>query len=444
MMKKERRRLFDRAAAIVKERKALDVSTPEGETQDQTLAKEFDTLQTAIRRCDELIAAEEALQPPPLPAGPPAAVSDDPLLGNSPLRPTVPAQARDSRPFRRFGEQLAAIVQAGTPGGLVDQRLLDVNAAISGGAATSPSDGGFLIQTDFAQEIFRRTYDSGILASRCQRVPISDNADTLEVPYLAESSRAAGSRWGGVRVYRTGEAVEATATKPTMGRFKLELEDLTGLAYATDRLLRDAPAMEAIYREAFANEFAFVLDDEIFRGTGVGQCLGVLNADCTVSQAKETGQTATTIVYENVVNMWSRLWGRSRANSIWVINQDCEPQLAMMAIPVGTGGLPVYLPPSGASQSPYSTLFGRPVIPIETCSTLGTVGDIALLDLSQYVLIEKDGLQADSSIHVRFIYHETTFRFLMRINGKPKWASKLTPYKGSNTQSPFITLATRA
>lgn len=135
---------------------------------------------------------------------------------------------------------------------------------------------------------------------------------------------------------------------------------------------------------------------------------------------------------------------RSRANAIWCINQDLEPQLFTMSISVGTGGIPVYLPPGGLSASPYGTLFSRPVVPIEQCQTLGTQGDIYLLDLSQYLMIDKGAMDSASSVHVKFTTDEMTYRFIYRADGQPTWSTAMTPFKGSNTQSPFITLDARS
>ena len=126
-----------------------------------------------------------------------------------------------------------------------------------------------------------------------------------------------------------------------------------------------------------------------------------------------------------------------------MINQDVEPQLSQMTITVGTGGIPVYMPAGGVSGAQYSTLFGRPVIPVEQANTIGSLGDISLVDLSQYLLIDKGGINAASSIHVRFIYDESVFRFIYRVDGMPIWKSSLQPFKGSNTLSPFVTLAAR-
>jgi len=89
------------------------------------------------------------------------------------------------------------------------------------------------------------------------------------------------------------------------------------------------------------------------------------------------------------------------------------------------------------------TLFGRPVVPIEQCSALGSVGDIILADLSQYLLIDKGGINAASSIHVRFLYDESVFRFIYRVDGQPIWNKPLQPYKGSGTLSPYVALQAR-
>jgi HK97 family phage major capsid protein len=115
-----------------------------------------------------------------------------------------------------------------------------------------------------------------------------------------------------------------------------------------------------------------------------------------------------------------------------------------MNLGVGTGGALTFMPPGGLSGQMYGTLFGRPVIEIEQCPTLGTVGDILLISFREYQMIEKGGVQSASSIHVRFVYDETCFRFVWRLDGEGKWSSALTPNNGTNTVSPFVALATRS
>ena len=175
--------------------------------------------------------------------------------------------------------------------------------------------------------------------------------------------------------------------------------------------------------------------------------LGILESNALVTQDKEDGQAADSVVAENIVYMWSRMPAENRMRASWFINQEVEPRLQLMDMAVGTGGQLVYLPAGGLSASPYGSLMGRPVVPIEHASALGDLGDIILADMSQYYFAEKGGIREATSIHVRFIYDEMTFRFLVRYDGLPSWSSALTPYKGdstSGTLSPFVTLEARA
>ena len=343
--------------------------------------------------------------------------------------------------YRSIGDQLLAVKRHYSGDG-TDPILAKLRAP-SGSNETGAEAGGFLVQTDFSSAIWARAYETGQLLSRCGRIGISSNANGLKIPGIDETSRATGSRWGGVQSYWVGEADTTNPTKPKFRLVEFDLKKLMSLWYVTDELLADQTALSSIANQAFAEEVTFMVEDAIVRGSGAGLPLGFLNSPAKISVAKETGQAAKTIVYENILKMWSRMWSRSRQNAVWFINQDVEPQLYALSQVIGTAGVPVYLPPNGISGNPYGTLFGRPVIAIEQADTLGTEGDITLCDLSQYMLIDKGGMQAASSMHVRFLNDEMVFRITYRLDGRPMWHTALTPYKGTNTLSPFITLATR-
>ena len=408
--------------------KAMEVLN-KAEAEDRFLSeeeqKDIDKYEEEIRAWDESIGRAEKLL---------AIEPEDRSTEKPEVKPT-PAKDTEKR-FSSFGEQLMAAYRAAMPGGKVDERLS--TRAASGLNETTPSDGGFLVQQDFVTELLKRTYETGILASKVKKIPISTNANGMKINAIDEDSRANGSRWGGVQTYWEGEADEITASKPKFRQMELSLKKLTGLCYATDELLQDAAALEAVIRQAFAEEFGFKIDDAILSGSGEGEPLGILNSGAIVTVAKEASQTDT-ITVENLIKMWNRLWSRSRANAVWYINQELEPYLYTLKI----GDKPVYIPAGGLSEKPYGTLFGRPVVPIEQCSAAGEVGDIILADIGQYLLIDKGGIKSASSIHVRFLYDENVFRFIYRVDGKPIWTKPLTPYKGSATVSPFVTLAKR-
>lgn len=412
-----------REDARLKAMSILDKAEKEERFLTEEEQKEIDKMEMEIRNWDESIKRAEKMM---------AMETED-------VEETVeskPMPEKSERGFKTFWEQLIATYRASMPGGKVDSRL--TTRAASGLNETNPSDGGFLVQQDFVSELLKKTYETGILASKVKKIPISTNANGLKINSVDEDSRANGSRFGGVQAYWEGEADQLTGSKPKFRVLELSLKKLTGLCYATDELLQDASALESVIRQAFADEFGFKIDDAIINGTGSGEPLGILKSGSLVTVAKESSQTDKLTV-ENLIKAWNRLWARSRNNAVWYINQEIEPYLYTLKI----GDTPVYVPAGGLSEKPYGTIFGRPVIPLEQCSAAGEVGDIILADLSQYLLADKGGINATSSIHVRFLYDENVFRFIYRVDGQPIWNKPLTPYKGSSSVSPFVTIAKR-
>jgi HK97 family phage major capsid protein len=354
-------------------------------------------------------------------------------------------------PFRTLADNLQHIRYAGE-GHVTPQlaSLMTMRAAVTGASATVGADGGFLIQQDHAIGLLESAFKAGEILSRCDTTELTGNSDGLEVVYLDEVSRENGSRWGGVQVFRVGEAPESvTSGKAQLGRWERRVEDIEGVAFMTERLLADAPAMADVFSKGFTEEFKFVVENECFRGTGVGQGLGIFTLGDgvpTVAAAKASGQPADTVVYENIQKMWQSVLPSARARGAWFINTEVEEQLDGMMIGTGTSGQLVYMPPGGISGSPYGFIKGRPVIVTEYSSGLGDLGDICFADWSAYKLVTKGGVEAADSMHVRFIQRERTFRWTTRVNGAPKDKQAIKPFKATNASlrlTNFATLAAR-
>jgi HK97 family phage major capsid protein len=440
-----------RATAFTEMEAALESSEPTAQADFDAATANVETVDRLIANADKVqkLRANSAIAAPHIISN----NGDDVLAGFSESRrillsahSDLPVAQREQlvgyheRPFANLGEQMQAVHRLAVAHER-DPRL--VSAAL-GANETIPSDGGNLVQVDFSTEILRRTFDRPGLAAKVRKFPLGANSNGMKLNALKDNSRATGSRYGGVRGYWLAEAAALTASGPMQFRqMELNLKKLGALLYATDEQLQDAAFLEAMMVQAVSDEFAFLVDESIISGNGAGKPMGFMNAGCKVAVSKETGQAARTIVFENIQKMWSRLWAKSMPNAVWYINQDCYPQLNALSLVIGTGGVPVYLPPGGLSAAPFGTLMGRPVMPIEFCETVGTEGDIILADLSQYMLIDKSVASA-TSIHVAFLTGEQAFRFIYRLDGQPVDNLPITPYKGSATQSPFITLATRA
>ncbi|MGD9644426.1 MAG: phage major capsid protein [Pirellulales bacterium] len=341
--------------------------------------------------------------------------------------------------FDCLGERLHAVAQFRLTG-TMDPRLRNA----LGANESTPSEGGFLVGSDEQTELNSKMYGEDSWLGLIPRTPISAASNMLKLRLLKETSRADGSRQGGVQAYWEGEAQSTTATRPEFEDLELTLKKLMALGYATSELLEDHSALEAEMTAGYNEEMTFKLGDSVVNGNGVNKPAGILNAPCKITVSAETGQTTLDpLNYENIVKMWARLHPRSQMSAVWFVDQSLIPYLFTMGLQNGTAGTPVYLPPGGASGSPYGTLMGRPVIHTEFTQAANTEGDIILWDPTQYRLIEKGGIRGASSMHVAFTTDEWAFRFTYRTNGAPKWRSPLTPKNGGPTLSTIVTLATR-
>jgi len=354
-----------------------------------------------------------------------------------------PEIAKDpKRGFTSMSDFCHEVWKAGPRGTAASKRLKTVFS----GTFSQEGDedqGGYLVPEEFRATLLQKAFDYGEIMRRCRTIPMARAA--LRIPSLTENSRRAGYRLGGIRTYWTQEGEQKTESKPHFGYVRLELEKLTGLWYTSDELLEDsALSLEPFVVDLFSKAITWEIEEAIIRGNGAGMPLGILNAACLVTQAAEGAQAVDTIVAENVVNMWSRLFGPSMSSAVWLVGQDCLPQLHTMSLAIGAAGVPVYMPANGLSGTPYATLYGKPCIVSEHADTVGDVGDIILADFSQYLLgIKQNSPQVASSIHIKFDYDLTCFRFVMRVDGQPWWPSALTPMHSATTLSPFVMLAAR-
>jgi len=319
-------------------------------------------------------------------------------------------------------------------------------AAGTGLSQSINTDGGVLVPPGFSKTIWDKAMTkSNSLLSYCDQIPVDAGVESITVPALSETSRVDGSRQGGVRGYWKSELSQMTESKAGFREVKFTPHELYVFCFISDKLLRNSPGTASkIMEDGAADEIAFKVGDSIINGDAVGKPRGVLGHAATVSVAKETGQAAASLVPENISKMWSRCHGNWRAGASWFINQDVETALRQMKFEVGTGGMPAFLPPGGMSDSPYATLFGRPLIPIEYCPTVGTVGDIILANFQAYGAAIKGMTDTAYSMHLKFDYAQTAYRVIFEIDGQPWMNSAVTPFKGSNTLSPIVTLATRS
>lgn len=428
-------------AKVEAAREILDTAQAESRSLTKAEMVDYDRRMVEIQE-DRAELAREELRRETEPDGP-LEILDD-ILGAEGL--TTRAGIRPGRDYRSlFGEPKRQTTFRGLADFMAavadprDPRLRASEArAMSEGI---PADGGFLVPDEFSSEFINMALEQSVMLSRSTVWPLKSG--TIKAPGW-DGSNHATSLFGGLTGTWLSEAGTATPQTPKTRMIELSAKKLGIYVDVSSEWLSDAVLGEQRLREAMSAAVTFYLDDAFINGTGAGQPLGLLNSPCLVTVAKETGQAADSIVYENIVNMWSRMLPACQVKALWIAHPDTVPSFFTMGITLGMGGAPVFLPAGGASGSPYSTLFGRPIVFSEKCQTVGTEGDIVLTDPTMYAAGLRGDVRLESTNARQWYTDQVSFRCIVRADGESMLDTAVTPKNGTATLSSVVTLADRA
>jgi HK97 family phage major capsid protein len=333
--------------------------------------------------------------------------------------------------FETFGEYLKLI-----DSGRSDSRL--VTKAPSGASEGIPVDGGFITPSEYAARVVDKALESEIVRPLATVYPMKSK--TLQIPAM-ELTPHSTALYGNVSMKWTDEGGTVTGTKPAFRSMQLTAHKARIDMNISNELVADsAPSYEELISKIVTNTFAYGLDDVFLNGHGGGQPLGILNSPCLITVGAENGQQSSTIIWENIVNMYSRMHPACVGNSVFLASITTIPQLMTLFFAVGTGGVPV---PALREDSGKFYLLGKRVYITEKLPTLGNVGDIMLCDFSQYAIGMRQELRIEKSNSPGWSTDESSWRCIVRLDGQPLWDKVLTLADGSTTVSPFITLASR-
>ncbi len=302
---------------------------------------------------------------------------------------------------------------------------------------TTPSDGGFLVPHEYAQQIHAVSLESELVMPRCFVQPMKSNAVTLPAMSIGDHS---SSLFGGFVASYGPEAGTINEANPKARAMELNAKKLTGLVRFSNELAEDVPGGFGQIINICGKGLGWYRDRAFLKGTGAGEPLGILNSPSLIVITPEAGQTADTILFENLCKMMAAMYSGGFANSVWVAHQSTIPQLLQLSMPIGTGGdrIPVMTRADGGFE-----ILTRPVIFTEKTEKLGDQGDIMLADFAAYAVGLRSEMRFDLSIHAHFTTDESLGRLVERHDGQALWDSALTLEDGSTTVSPFVTLAER-
>jgi len=290
-----------------------------------------------------------------------------------------------------------------------------------------PGSGGFLIPEEMRSMIMSTALENSVVRSRATVITMQNL--TTRIPFIDETTHS-GSLFGGMIFYWVGESATITATEARFGSVRLEANKLVGGARIPNELWNDAPALQTWLQANAPRGLAHFEDQAFVSGSGVNQPLGFRGSAAQISAAR-AGANAFTLT--DIAGMYARMLPSSLGNAVWLVNQTALPYL--FAMDTGTAGYPLGV--TNIANSPVFTLFGRPLIVTEKLPTNSSADGLMFVDLSYYLVGDRQAVSLDFSEHSRFMNDETELRLISRVDGRPWIQSALTPLNG-DTLSPFV------
>ncbi len=340
------------------------------------------------------------------------------------------AGGADDANVKSFGDWLTAVKRGD------EKRLTTVYHSVKDLGEGSGSAGGYLVPTEYAQNLLQVAASQNQVYNRVQKVPVNVESGTYPAldQYITPTAGSGQTPYAaGVTAALTQAGATFTETEPKFSMLNWRLSKIGGITEVENELVEDSPfAIEALLRGLFALAIAAKNERNILRGTGVGEPLGILNSPCAVSVSDATNAKFT---WADVAAMYSHFKGVG-GQPVWLIHPSIWGQVMVMS----NGTDAVWQ--ANTQAGPANVLNGYPIIVSEHLPQAGQTGAVILADLSAYLMFERSGLSIAYSSEVGFTKDMGTFRFKVRNDGK-SWLRGpivLPDPQGSYSVSPFVYL----
>jgi HK97 family phage major capsid protein len=274
------------------------------------------------------------------------------------------------------------------------------------------------------------------LAGRSLRIPMleqTEGTNTLNRPMAGKIAN----------VTFVAEAAPKPQRDPVFTQRLLVAQKVAATTQIGDEILADdfTGQLPGTVTEAVGTQVMNFLNEQftIDGATAVasGGPMGALNAANTALLTVDR-DTANSVKAADVFNMYERFAHGNGA--VWFASRRVLRPL--MELTLNGNTLVTWL--SNFGQKPQMMLLGYPVIISDLLPTLGTAGDLGLVNPDFYALGMRQGLTVESSIHEFFSNDITVWRFLSRAAGCPlptsTYAYKFQSGAKVDEYSPFVRL----
>lgn len=332
----------------------------------------------------------------------------------------TPEDPQHEGEFRDFGEIVATY--RSNPN---DPRLKEYRELAAGSNVT----GGIFVPPQYSQQLFEISAEQAIVRPRAVVIPAEGTSPDASLTLPALDQGTGSNNFGGVEVTWIGEGDEKPETDAKFRDLTLNPHEVAAHIKVTDKLLRNAPAVNEVVTRLFRGAIAAAEDQAFLYGNGTSKPLGALNSPAAKVVARKT---ANVITYLDIVGMLAQ--AKLGGNLVWTASQSILPQLLTMK---DDSGSLIFQP--NIANALGGTLLGYPIRFTESSPILGTAGDLALSDFGYYVIKDGAGIFIQASDAPLFTQNKTIIKAFWNVDGKP-WVNG--PFKLANGYevSPFVKL----
>ncbi|MCG8430860.1 MAG: phage major capsid protein [Candidatus Omnitrophica bacterium] len=399
----------------------LDVADKEDRDFTEQEEKDFADMEVKYDELDAKIAKEEKRMKRSERVK--AAKKDLDKISKPATRTTIEIGGGAEGEFRNFGEFMYSVAK--NPN---DPRLNTEEHRVQ--QMKDGTSGGFGVPKQFLNDLLSVSPQDSIVRPRANVIPAGSPPDAeITVPALDQGANS--NMYGGITIYHSGEGDERTESDAKLLEVSLTPKEIHGYTTISNKLLTNWAAAGSFLQNQMRLAMLGAEDTDFLTGNGVNKALGIINAPAGINYNRAA---ANQISFDDVINMQARL--RSDAGAVWVASRTILPQLANIR-DVGNNNLWVQ---SAAAGVP-GTLSGIPLVYNERSPSLGSKGDLMLLNFGMYLIKDGSGPFVATSEHIRFKHNETAFRITNYVDGQP-WLKEPIPLEGDTAQtvSPFIIL----
>lgn len=375
--------------------------TAEETEQFDKLATEFEELHDREQRAVKLFMQDREVE----------------KTGATPLEKRIGDGGDAPMTYKEFQEQRSGISQAEQPEYrnafwryISTQSISDLDVeehrALSKGTTTA---GGYLVPTDFYNQIIRALRFMGSMASLATEI-VTDSGDTIQVPANTAHGTAA---W-------LAEAGSYTPSDETFAQVNLNAFKASNKIIVSEELLQDSAFdLDSFLAREFGERLGVLENTAFIQGSGTGQPQGLLSSATasnitTVTAAAGAGNT-TTFTYSALVNAIFSLPKQYRDNASFIVNDSSARNLYLM---LDSQNRPLWN--VNMAQSGPDTFLGYPIYTDPDVPT-PAIGNISVLfgDWRRTYMVRRVrgfGIQRQNELHSDS--GQVGFRGYERVDGR--------------------------